>query len=168
VDLNSKPADATPAVAPKPVHKKKDATLPIAGGALAFLALGGAAAAMTRRRHDDEEEWVEEEPTAPSMVDAPIAEEPVIHDEQPTIVAPAAFAWQGSAPAKRDGDTHVERAYRGPTPENPSLSLKKRLKRAAALDKREREVAEGVAVPMDPMAGLPEAMTGEQRELDHA
>lgn len=33
---------------------------------------------------------------------------------------------------------HVQAAYRGPTPENPSLSLRKRLKLAGELDRRER------------------------------
>jgi hypothetical protein len=46
----------------------------------------------------------------------------------------------------------------GPTPDNPSLSLKKRLKRAAFFDQREREVAAGEAVPVDYDAGLPERM----------
>lgn len=58
-------------------------------------------------------------------------------------------------------ESHVDRARRGPTPDNPSLSLKKRLKRASFLDQREREVAQGKAEPVDPAAGLPEAVTGE-------
>jgi len=58
-------------------------------------------------------------------------------------------------------ETHVDRAMRGPTPDNPSLSLKKRLQRAAFFDKREREVAAGEAEPVDPDAGLPEALTEE-------
>jgi hypothetical protein len=58
-------------------------------------------------------------------------------------------------------ESHIERAMRGPTPDNPSQSLKKRLKRAAFLDKREREVAEGKAEPVDPAAGLPEAAVDE-------
>ena len=58
-------------------------------------------------------------------------------------------------------ESHVDRAMRGPTPDNPSLSLKKRLQRAAFFDKREREVAAGEAEPVDPDAGLPEAMTEE-------
>ena len=64
---------------------------------------------------------------------------------------------------ERSGSTesHVERATRGPTPENPSASLKKRLKRAAFLDKRDREVAQGTAEPVDPTAGLPPAATDE-------
>lgn len=56
-------------------------------------------------------------------------------------------------------ESHVDRAMRGPTPDNPSLSLKKRLKRAAFFDQREREVAAGEAKPVDLDAGLPEAMT---------
>jgi hypothetical protein len=58
-------------------------------------------------------------------------------------------------------ESHVDRAMRGPTPDNPSLSLKKRLQRAAFFDKREREVAAGEADPVDPDAGLPEAMAEE-------
>lgn len=54
-------------------------------------------------------------------------------------------------------ESHVDRAMRGPTPDNPSLSLKTRLKRAAFFDKRERDVEAGVAEPIDPVAGLPEA-----------
>ena len=54
-------------------------------------------------------------------------------------------------------ESHVDRAMRGPTTDNPSLSLKTRLKRAAFFDKREREVEAGEAEPVDPKAGLPEA-----------
>ena len=48
-------------------------------------------------------------------------------------------------------------------PDNPSLSLKTRLKRAAFFDKREREVEAGEAEPVDPEAGLPEAGIGGVR-----
>jgi hypothetical protein len=57
--------------------------------------------------------------------------------------------------------SHVDRAMRGPTPDNPSLSLSKRLKRAAFFDKREREVAAGQAEPVDITAGLPDAVAEE-------
>jgi hypothetical protein len=60
---------------------------------------------------------------------------------------------------KGSTESHVDRAMRGPTPDNPSLSLKKRLQRAAFFDKREREVAAGEAEPVDADAGLPEALT---------
>ena len=56
------------------------------------------------------------------------------------------------------GESHVDRAMLGPTPDNPSLSLKKRLKRAAFFDQRDREVAAGKAQPVDADAGLPEQM----------
>ena len=62
-------------------------------------------------------------------------------------------------------ESHVDRAMRGPTPENPSLSLKTRLKRAAFFDKRDREVAEGEAEPIDLEAGLPEAGVDEGFDL---
>lgn len=62
-------------------------------------------------------------------------------------------------------ESHVDRAMRGPTPDNPSLSLKTRLKRAAFFDKREREVAAGEAQPVDPDAGLPEAGVEEGFDL---
>ena len=104
---------------------------------------------------------------------------PILHEEQPAIVAPSAFAW-GNAPSeptrpaaqaaedddRLPGESWVERAYRGPTPNNPSVSLRARLKRAAFFDKREREVAAGTAEPVEMDAGLPEAMVEEQeREL---
>ena len=55
-------------------------------------------------------------------------------------------------------ESHVDRAMLGPTPDNPSLSLKTRLKRARFFDQRDREVAEGKAEPIDSDAGLPEQM----------
>ena len=58
-------------------------------------------------------------------------------------------------------ESHVDRAMRGPTPDNPSLSLKKRMKRAAFFDQRERDVAAGEAEPVDAAAGLPETMVDE-------
>ncbi len=58
-------------------------------------------------------------------------------------------------------ESHVDRAMHGPTPDNPSLSLKKRLKRAAFFDQRDRQVAAGEAEPVDADAGLPEAMVDE-------
>ena len=115
---------------------------------------------------------------------APEPAEPAIFDhEQPAIVAPSAFAWANPKNAnaenardaslsaaegeeRKDGETWVERAYRGPSPSNPSVSLKTRLRRAAFFDKRERDAAAGLAEPIDPTAGLPRAVTREEeREL---
>jgi hypothetical protein len=64
-------------------------------------------------------------------------------------------------------ESHVDRAMLGPTPDNPSLSLRKRLKRAAFFDQREREVAAGKAEPVDPDAGLPEQVVEEIADLGH-
>ena len=68
--------------------------------------------------------------------------------------------------AASGAESHVDRAMRGPTPDNPSLSLKTRLKRAAFFDKRDREVAEGKAEPVDATAGLPDAVA-EEAETRH-
>jgi hypothetical protein len=179
VDVNAQPATPPAAATAQPV--KNDDTLPIAaGGALALLALGGGAFALARRRAHDEDEWYEEETVEPvetATVEREPRAEPIIHEEQPAIVAPSAFAW-GNEQRSRDpeptveeddrlpGESWVERAYRGPTPNNPSVSLRARLKRAAFFDKRERDVAAGTAAPVEMDAGLPEAMIEEQeREL---
>jgi hypothetical protein len=69
-------------------------------------------------------------------------------------------------PPSGSKESHVDRAMLGPTPDNPSLSLKKRLKRAAFFDQREREVAAGRADPVDPDVGLPEQMVEDIAELD--
>ena len=176
VDVNASPAPTTTAAAKPP--RKHDDTLPIAGGALAFLAIGGAAVALTRRRHDDEEEWVDEGSAGP-VETSESPSEPVVHEAEPAMVAPAAsaFTWGAREAERRNegaagdddrlpGETWVQRAYRGPSANNPSVSLRARLKRAAFFDKRERDVAAGRADPVDMDAGLPEAMVEEQeREL---
>ena len=145
------PVAAAP-VAPVETASNDD-LLPIAGAAgLGILALAGAGFAMRRRSRDDdviaEDEWVEPEYVAA----APVATAPI-----------SAFAWSdkpvATAPvAASTGLSRIEAAKRGPTPDNPSASLKKRLTRAAFFDQRERQVAAGEAVPVDAMAGLPEAM----------
>jgi hypothetical protein len=144
--------------------------------------LGGTAVALTRRRRRNEEEWVDEQPMAEDTSETPVAQEPdpVIHEE-PAIAAPSAFAWDNAPQTdttagadrstdeqddRRPGESWVERAYRGPSANNPSASLRNRLKRAAFFDKREREAAAGTAEPVDGSAGLPDAMVEEQeREL---
>jgi hypothetical protein len=162
-----------------------DETLPIAGGALALLALGGAAYAISRRRRREDawhEDWVDEPAMEEeTMVAAPAASEarhdPIVHEEQPAIVGPSAFTWgdrpESTQQVERDseddrmpGESWVERAYRGPSANNPSVSLKNRLRRAAFFDKRERDVAAGIAEPVDADAGLPDAMVDqEEREV---
>jgi hypothetical protein len=171
--MSAKPA--TPAAAPAPAAKPaidRNEAIMFGGGALALIALAAAAIAMARRRRRREEmveaTWYEPEAEPePAPQPAPIA------DHQPPIVAPAAsaFAWDKEQPCDNPsddgsdrcpGETWVERAHRGPSPANPSVSLKTRLSRAAFFDKRERDVAAGKAEPIDPDAGLPEAVVDEQ------
>jgi hypothetical protein len=185
--MNAKTAQQTTTTTTHPA-KKTDNTVPIAaGGALALLALGGAAVAVNRRCHEDEEEWVEEESADydhAMMADEPaeVAEEPVTasYEEQPGFLAPpvSAFNWDQAhattqTPAeepmveqddRQPGETWVERAYRGPSPLNPSVSLKTRLRRAAFFDKRERDAAAGLAAPVDPTAGLPDRLVGQRED----
>jgi hypothetical protein len=180
VDLNSKPANQP---APAKRSNGMGETLPIAGGALALLALAGIAYAVSRRRHRedawhgdwDAEPVVEHETTVAAPAVEP-RDDSVVHEEQNGIVAPSAFSWGATATgqqADRDLDddrlpseTWIQRAYRGPSANNPSVSLKARLRRAAFFDKRERDVAAGLAEPVDADAGLPDSMADlPEREL---
>jgi len=115
-----------------------------------------------------------------STIRATPRHDPVV-EPQPLIVAPplSAFNWGNPEPTsvaatgrttdapvedRMAGETWVERAQRGPTPDNPSLSLRKRLKRAAFFDKREREVAAGHAPQVEPDAGLPDNIDTSELE----
>ena len=95
--------------------------------AAGVLALGGAALALRRRKRDekpDELEWApapDAPPSATTQAGHAVGREAL----------PAAFD------LSRYG-RHVQAAYRGPTADNPSLSLQRRLKRARFFDQRER------------------------------
>jgi hypothetical protein len=167
VDLSAKTSAPPATSAAKLAGSPNRNELAFGAGALALLALAAAAFAVSRRRRH-EEEWIDQ-PTA----ELEPADEPIIHDEQPAMVAPSAFAWGAQEPAAKGaeadsdddrlpGESWVERAYRGPSPGNPSVSLKNRLRRAAFFDKRERDVAAGIAEPVEMDAGLPEARADEQ------
>lgn len=180
VDMTS----STPAK-PVPVEKSNDSTtelLEVGAGALALIALGGIAVSTMRRRRDARAwhgDWVDESATdeaTPSAVEP--SHDAVSYDEENGVVAPSAFAWGATAPKHEEvsrssdddrlpGETWVQRAYRGPSANNPSVSLKNRLRRAAFFDKRERDVAAGLAEPVDPDAGLPDRMT-DQTEREFA
>lgn len=156
------------------MKKKNDTPIIAAGSALAFLAIGGAAVGLSRKKREDEELMDDE-----AMIDEPNSEaEPEVRDpifdEEPPMIAPevSTFGWEDRPRSvnevdRSSGETWVERAYRGPSPDNPSLSLRKRLKRAAFFDKRDREVAAGEAQRVDADAGLPDALPSE-RELETA
>lgn len=154
---------ATAPVAPTSNSAIDNDLLPIAGAAgLGILALAGAGFAMRRRRRHDEEVVVEDNWHEPAMSrPAPVASATPIVATAPLAAAPvtaSAFSWD-SKPRENDSPANrIEAAKRGPTPDNPSLSLKKRLKRAAFFDQRDRAIAAGMAAPVSSMAGLPEGM----------
>ena len=182
------PAETPVATAPTPAPVADNGlpadALPIGAAGLGLVALAGAALAMRRRKRrlaEDEFESAYDEPAF--AAEAPVVAEPVA---APVMADPASFAadrpvmaWAAPAatvaptvaPASVDGDgevpdnvdpaSHVAAAYRGPTAENPSLSLKTRLKRAAFFDQRERQAAAGEAAPLDMTAGLPDAIVDE-------
>jgi hypothetical protein len=171
--------------------------LAIAGAVLAPLALAAIALMLRRRRRirEEEAEWaandwnepIDETPAEPAVAEP--AAEPMVaaaapepqHDEARSAfgwdAAPAAAATSAAAVpegVEAEPGSRVEAAYAGPSADNPSLSLKKRLKRAAFFDQREQMAAAGEAVPVDSDAGLPEtlaepegeaAMDGQDREL---
>ena len=141
-----------------------DDVLPIASAAgLGLLALAGAAMALRRRRRrrEEEAEWAMTEAKAePVMAEEPapaMRPEPVflrqpapIHDPVPSEAT--ATALPAGFDVSRFG-RHVQEAYRGPTPDNPSLSLKNRLRRAAFFDQQERRT--GTAAPEPAAAEAP-------------
>ncbi len=147
--------------------------MPIAGAAgLGLLALLGAGAFMRRRKRHEADEYETVDYVEPAFAAAPVRAEPV-QARAPRRLEPelsSAFNWAPPAmtaapthnPPKAVGSTkvgrHVEAAYAGPSADNPSLSLKTRIKRAAFFDQRERLVAKGKAVAVAPTAGLPAAL----------
>lgn len=146
--------------------------LEVGGAILALLIIGGAAYAVSRRRREIEEDeyYYSDEPAAEDHAE-PLAAEPVAEPEVHEPVAeiapvaaaaesPPAFAWGNPSPAENQveqsggddrlpGETWVERAYRGPSANNPSLSLRKRLKRASFFDMKERQATGGEAAPTE-------------------
>ena len=147
------PPEVVPA-APEPQQNAQlEEALPVAGGAGALmLALAGVGMAVRRRKRREEEEldldrqaYAENTEAAlqPIPVEdaAPEWNEPVIQPK----AAPVVPANMQTTEVPEAFDTsnfgrHVKAAYGGPTPENPSLSLRKRLKLATELDRRERKL----------------------------
>lgn len=130
------------------LRSSSDETLPVAGGlALGLLAIGGIAFAAGRRKEGHADASVHD----PAIVDATpvIQPEPVatIPAFAPREVAPSMIRPAAGAAEVPDGfdlsrfGRHTRAAYMGPTPDNPSHSLKRRLRRASFFDLREREAA---------------------------
>lgn len=130
-----------------------DLALPLAGaGGLGLLILVGVAAVRRRQRRKREDA---DEAAKLAFIDANQQRRateadmawPPRHDPVPakTIVAgtpttklPNGFDLSRFGP-------HAQAAYRGPTEDNPSLSLRHRLRRASFLDQQERRAAETAA-----------------------
>jgi hypothetical protein len=138
--------------APATSNLMADETLPIAGAAgLGLLALGGIGIAMQRRRRR-REELAHHRAAAAYLDEHQVKPEPAfVRPSRPAVAAPAPEAAvrtgvpQTKLPAGFDLSRfgpHVRAAYLGPTPDNPSLSMKYRVRRAAAMDKQDQLEAE--------------------------
>jgi len=172
VPTSTQPATDTPPAAPAATATQttqsvttNDETLPIAGGiGLAVIALGGAAYAFRRRRRDDDELVLERTPVETVAVPeaAPVA-------AAPAMAAPVARTTPKTLPNGFDLSRfgrHTQAAYLGPTPDNPSHSLKRRLKHASFFDQREREAAAaGHPVEQTPLAA-PAAQAARVKQDD--
>lgn len=139
-----------------------DMALAIGAGLIALLAIGMLWMLRRRKRRREEEAWDEQnawvEPAAEPAAEpaftrpepAPAFAAPVAaiaeprHD--PVRTAPKSTLPEGFD-LSRFGP-HVQAAYRGPTPDNPSLSLKYRLRKAAAMDQLARKAGEQQATPV--------------------
>ena len=133
-----------------------DETLSIVGAAgLGLFALGGIGMAIGRRRQRKEvvahlaanRAYLDSHPVG----DAPTSNTPAFaHAASPAMAAAAPGPILNDAPRtqlppnfdlSRFGP-HVRAAYQGPTEDNPSLSMKHRLRRAAAMDQQLRQNGE--------------------------
>lgn len=177
------PVVAAPVVTAPPAEDSSvasnDMLLPIAGGVgLALLTLIGLLVAMRRRRLRNEEELAAPETYEPAVDEAPVPATPDPQFAEPAFVPPVveptpapalAPAVAMAAPddavsglagpcADAAPGSHVEAACEGPTADNPSLSIKKRLKRAHFFDQREFLAEAGEVAPMASDAGLPDAV----------
>jgi hypothetical protein len=144
--------------------------LPIAVAVgLVLLALIGLGVAMRRRKLRREEEWAAIDQVEPGY-DAPAEADPLIAEppSEPLAAAPVAAAPVAAAAVAEPAmagpcadaapGSHVEAACEGPTEDNPSLSIKKRLKRAHFFDQREFLAEAGEVAPMASDAGLPDSV----------
>lgn len=137
---------ARPTAEPAPVEQAEaepriDEAIPLAGGAGAvILALAGAGMAIRRRKRSEEEEGESQDEMVLTDEVTPV---PAPEPWNSPVVEPGVAPAGARTDASEDFDTsrfgrHVQAAYRGPTPDNPSMSLRKRLKLAGELDRRER------------------------------
>jgi hypothetical protein len=156
------PVEATPAPAPASAEsasldeaQKMDTMLELGGAGL--LALAAAGVALRTRSRRKEEERIEEAKWAyiEAHPEADVEREPAFarspaprHDLVPATSTALARTPVTKLPKGFDLSRfgpHVQDAYRGPTPDNPSLSLRYRLRRASFLDQKERAGKEAAA-----------------------
>lgn len=155
---------AAPVAEPVPVEQTDmvEEYAPIAGAAgLGLLALAVAGLVIRRRRRRLQREEFEARQLALAHVEA--EPEPAIVEPEPVFTrapapmhdpvhpAAAATALPAGFDVSRFG-RHVQAAYRGPTPDNPSLSLKNRLRRASFFDQQERRATAEAGTTAKPTA----------------
>lgn len=131
------PVAAAPVTETNTAALPADETLPIVGAGLGALALAAAGLALGRRRRRRADEEVMSDATyvEPAMTTpAPVEAAPQPRFAQTAAIMPAVAVHR---PAGQHS-ARVEAAYAGPSEDNPSLSMKKRIKRAHALDQMER------------------------------
>ena len=149
VDPGAMPVDETATAQTSAMPS--DETLSIVGAAgLGLFALGGIGMAIGRRRKRKEEE-AHMAANRAYLDSHPAADTPTSHS--PAFARTAAPAMAAAGPGVRTDvprtklpegfdlsrfGPHVRAAYQGPTEDNPSLSMKHRLRRAAAMDQQAR------------------------------
>ena len=156
--------DPGPMPAQEPVAEASampsDETLSIVGAAgLGLFALGGIGMAIGRRRKRKEEN--EHMAANRAYLDThpqPVADKPTSNAPSFARMSAPAMASAAPGPMLRDAPRtklpegfdlsrfgpHVRAAYQGPTEDNPSLSMKHRLRRAAAMDQQLRQNGEAM------------------------
>ena len=176
------PVAAAPEPAPDPAEsasldqaQQMDTMLEVGGAGLLAMLLGGMALRSRRRRKEEERieeaKWAYIE-THPEPEEVEAVREPAFarspapsHDPVPATSAASARAPVTKLPKGFDLSRfgpHVQAAYRGPTPDNPSLSLRYRLRRASAFDQQERRAAN--AAVTRPAASAPARSTWAARD----
>ena len=180
------PADQAAEQAAPTATIDPEEALPIAGGVgLGLILLGGVAAMRRRRRRKQEEA---DEATKMAFLEAAEAE----HEEHPAAPDEPGFVRAvprhdpvpvGAIPDKTpisDAPTtdlpeefdlsrfgpNVQAAYRGPTEDNPSLSLKHRRRRATFLDQQEKRATEEAGAMPAPATGTAPAKSSWETRSD--
>jgi hypothetical protein len=171
IERTEAPAAAAPIAAPAPasvarktevtqVRSTDDTSLELIGlGGAGLVVLGGAAFAFSRRkrRYELEDDVLLNEPAMADPIAAPAYVAPAYAQ---AVAMPAATAQPTMLPNGFDLSRfgrHTRAAYVGPTPENPSLSLRRRLKHASFFDGRERMAGIAPEAAMAPVAQTADA-----------